>query len=75
MKYIWNKKTDVITTTEDLLAWARALEDHESRMVEQTKINEVKVSTVFLGLDHGFLESSPILFETQIFGGKLNEYQ
>ncbi len=29
----------------------------------------VKVSTVFLGLDHGFDGDGPILFETMVFGG------
>lgn len=35
-----------------------------------------RVSTVFLGLDHRFGgEGPPILFETMIFGGKLDQYQ
>ena len=37
---------------------------------------DVRVSTVFLGLDHGFLASEdPILFETMIFGGPEDGYQ
>jgi len=37
--------------------------------------DKVMVSTVFLGLDHSFgpRESTPVLFETMIFGGKYNE--
>lgn len=38
-------------------------------------IDDVHVSTVFLGLDHRFGEGEPILFETMIFGGKHDEYQ
>jgi hypothetical protein len=34
------------------------------------------VSTIFLGLDHGFgFSKDPILFETMIFGGPLSEDQ
>jgi len=33
--------------------------------------DEVKVSTVWLGLDHGFpwIKQPPVIFETMIFGG------
>lgn len=34
---------------------------------------EIHVSTVFLGIDHGFGRGDePILFETMVFGGKLD---
>lgn len=33
------------------------------------------VSTVFLGIDHGYLERKPLLFETMIFGGAHDQYQ
>lgn len=35
---------------------------------------EVWVSTVFLGLDHGWNSTSPVLFETMIFGGKHDDF-
>jgi hypothetical protein len=35
----------------------------------------VTVSTVFLGLDHQFGSGPPLLFETMIFGGQLDEFQ
>jgi hypothetical protein len=35
-----------------------------------TEIGGVSVSTIFLGVDHGF--RTPILFETMIFGGPLD---
>ncbi len=38
-----------------------------------TSIGTVKISTVFLGIDHSFDEGFPILFETMVFGGALNE--
>jgi len=38
---------------------------------------DITVSTVFLGLDHNFnnVHEEPILFETMVFGGELNEEQ
>jgi hypothetical protein len=35
-------------------------------------IGEVRVSTVFLGIDHAW-EGPPLLFETMVFGGPLDE--
>lgn len=39
--------------------------------------NDVKmrVSTVFLAVDHGHIDTQPILFETMIFGGMLDGSQ
>lgn len=49
----------------------------ERRIVSQTQIGEkVLVSTVFLGMNHRFGEDGPpLLWETMIFGGPLNEAQ
>lgn len=45
-------------------AWNR------NRRVGDTTIGDVRVSTVFLMIDHGYSdEGPPILFETLIFGG------
>ena len=35
----------------------------------------MQISTVFLGLDHAFGSGPPILWETMIFGGLLDEFQ
>lgn len=35
----------------------------------------VKILTVFLGLDYRFGDGDPLLFETMIFGGELDEEQ
>lgn len=44
------------------------------RIVEKTDVDQVTVSTVFLGIDHGFGSSDkPIVFETMVFGGELND--
>jgi hypothetical protein len=55
----------------DLLKWATWLEKNiNKRHVGDTKIGPVRISTVFLGLDHNFFgDGLPILFETMIFRG------
>lgn len=35
--------------------------------VDHFEDSEVRISTVFLGIDHGFFETEPVLFETMIF--------
>lgn len=46
----------------------------ENKVVAKDEINGVKISTVFLGMDHGFF-GKPLLFETMIFGGEHDMYQ
>lgn len=58
---------------EDLLEWGTWLKNNPRHVGDET-IDGVRVSTVFLGLDHGFAESGPLLFETMIFGGKHDGY-
>lgn len=48
---------------------------HRNREVKQTTINDILVSTVFLGIDHSFCGNGPILFETMVFGGEHDGYQ
>jgi hypothetical protein len=43
--------------------------------VAQENIGDVRVSTVFLGMDHSFGEGPPLIFETMIFGGEHDEFQ
>lgn len=59
----------------DLMTWAKWLND-DARIVGKTAKDDVRVSTVFLGLDHRFgSEGPPLLFETMIFGGEHDQYQ
>lgn len=73
----------------DMMTWALALEDrHKSTQrdpydwktdpwkIGHDDIDEkCHVSTVFIGLDHSFGDGDPVLFETMIFGGALDESQ
>lgn len=58
-----------------LLTWGAMMQNAGSRRVAETKIGEVRVSTVFLGIDHSFGDGVPLLFETMAFGGPLDEEQ
>lgn len=64
--YILKGKTPV--EVYDVLEWAAWFETAD-RIVKQTELaDDVRISTVFLGLDHGF-GGPPKLFETMVFGG------
>jgi hypothetical protein len=73
-KYILNGHTPV--ATDDVMAWGRMFEDLAARVVAFDKLpSGVRVSTVFLGLDHSFGDGPPLLFETMIFEGPHDQYQ
>ena len=58
----------------DLMAWAKWFETADRKVARTLLPEGVKVSTVFLGIDHNFGDKGPpILFETMIFGGSLDE--
>lgn len=59
----------------DLHQWAIWMEDNRTkRHVADETFNGVRISTVFLGLDHNhFGDGPPLLFETMVFSGALNE--
>lgn len=63
----------------DLFKWAAWMEGAKGSsdwiLARTTISKEVKVSTVFLGLDHNFdLEGPPEVFETMIFGGPKDQH-
>lgn len=52
----------------DVMTWARWFEKKDVRIVKQTQIGPVFVSTVFLGLDHNFSgKGPPLIWETCVF--------
>jgi len=56
----------------EMFVWARWFENVENRVVMRTYDEDggLLVSTVFLGIDHGFVEGGPpLLFETMIMRG------
>jgi hypothetical protein len=81
-KYILDGHKPVLEP--DVLKWAQWFEKAERHvawdllesMVEGPHAGEeVQVSTVFLGIDYSFSGGTPILFETMIFGGPMDEDQ
>ena len=73
-RYILRDKVPV--AVDDLMLWAMAFEKMDRRVALTVGDNGVRMSTVFLGLDHsfGFSGGPPLLFETMIFGGEHDEY-
>ena len=59
----------------DMERWVRLMEDPGYKVIAKTVVGDAEVSTVWLGLDHSFGGSVPIIFETMIFGGALDENQ
>ncbi len=67
---------------EDLLTWARWYETADRRVAQDMDegvpddadpVTRIRVSTVFLALDHSFgFGASPVLWETMVFGGVLD---
>uniref|UniRef100_A0A6M3LRW0 Uncharacterized protein n=1 Tax=viral metagenome TaxID=1070528 RepID=A0A6M3LRW0_9ZZZZ len=59
---------------DDLLIWAKWFEKAERHVADDT-IDGVRISTVFLGLDHQYGQGPPLLFETMVFGGPNDQDQ
>lgn len=56
-----------------LMKWGAWLQSAD-RVVKKTKLPDCEISTVFLGLDHGYDPSKPpLIFETMVFGGKFDQ--
>lgn len=63
--YILVDKEPVVC--KDLEEWARFMAQDDSRRVALDEIHGVRISTVFLGLDHNWAgNGGPVLFETLI---------
>lgn len=63
-KYILNGHQPV--PEPDLIKWAEWYATAD-RQVADSMQGDVRVSTVFLGLDHRFGHGPPVLFETMVF--------
>jgi hypothetical protein len=65
-------KTPVET---DLMTWAKWMESRQNMHLGDDTIEGVRISTVFLGLYHSFGGNVPVLWETMVFGGDLDQEQ
>ena len=74
-KYILNDNGEPVAEP-DMMKWAEWYEtSRKARVVKQEQIGESRVSTVFLALDHSWMKGPPVLWETMVFGGKLDQDQ
>lgn len=72
--YILNEDGNPVAV--GLEEWAEWFGEHkEERIMKQTRVFGIWVSTIFLGLNHNFFGNEPLIFETMIFGGTLDQYQ
>ena len=68
-KYILDERGEPMVEP-DLMKWAIWFEQ-ETRIVKQEWVDNVWVSTVFLGLDHNFSRKGPpVLWETMTFSNR-----
>jgi hypothetical protein len=75
-KYILDDDGNVVPCC-NLMEWAEWFEasyKNGKRRVGSTQRGDIRVSTVFLGLDHSFGGGPPLVFETMIFGGEHDEF-
>lgn len=56
----------------DFMEWAE-WRAKANRHVADEKVGDVRISTIFLGLNHQFGDGAPLLFETLVFGGALDQ--
>jgi hypothetical protein len=60
---------------DDLIAWAEWFEYADKTIALDHQEGDVRISTIFLGLDlRMFSEGPPLLYETMIFGGPHHLY-
>jgi hypothetical protein len=77
MRYYMLSPTNEVVVTNDVLEWAAWMQTADRTVSndydEGDPDRQVRVSTVFLGLDHSFgIGDPPILWETLVFGGPLD---
>lgn len=77
--YILIDKIPVVSTYDNNEWQIWDNNNQDKKRVDYTLLpNGIKISTIFLGLDHSFDYSEghiPVLFETMIFGGNNDQYQ
>jgi hypothetical protein len=71
MWYILNDDKSVTGPVE--FTEAKDFFEDKNRFLFSTSIGKLRISTVFLGLDHSFGGSTPVLFETMVFYGSYSD--
>jgi len=71
-QYILDSNHNIVIET-DPIVHENFMRNIELRRVKKDQIDDSYVSTVFLGFDHQWRDGPPLLFETMVFDGPLNE--
>ncbi|KKM17325.1 hypothetical protein LCGC14_1676840, partial [marine sediment metagenome] len=73
--YTLDKNKNVVKTSfEDFMLSGGMGSSDKRRVVETFVDDNIKVSTVFLAINHNYIYlDPPLIFETMIFGGERNE--
>jgi hypothetical protein len=58
-----------------LAEWSAKMNDMAYRRIAFDTVEEMEVSTVWLGLDNSFGGPTPLIFETMVFGDRDDEHQ
>lgn len=77
MWYLLDENKEPVPATMEEVMIKRE-NDLDLRQVGYAEINGVRVSTIFLGMDHGWRHEPnhvPVLWETMIFNGEYDDYQ
>ena len=64
-RYVLNDKGEPVLC-EDVIEWATKFEITKRRVAETT-VDDLWISTVFLGLNHNWHEGPPVVWETMVF--------
>lgn len=82
-QYVLDEKGNPVEC-HDIREWGKFMENPRNKILKKDSFFQeidsrkvkIEVSTVFLGLDHGWSsDDKPVLWETMIFGGPEDQYQ
>lgn len=72
----WTLDGHTPVPTDDIREWGRLFDETPGgRAVGKDNVGDVFISTVFIGMDMGYGEGPPILFETMVFRGEFDSDQ
>jgi hypothetical protein len=63
-----------VVPVRDVIAWAEWFESHWPHNIAESIVGDVRISTVFLGVDASLFDGVPLVFETMLFGGSRDGY-
>lgn len=72
-KYILDENGEPVPEF-NIFKWSNWFHFAKNRQVCRHNLGRVDISTVFLGMDHGWGRGLPVLWETMVFGGQYDGY-